>query len=488
MVAELETASLGGRQVHPREDALATHFVALTVLIMLIALALRLAGVGSESFWVDEEWSRGAANSRSLAEVVQRCVDDVHPPFYFALLYLWRVIFGDGDVALRLLSAALGTLAVGAGALAGRALWDARTGLLGALAIAVAADLVRYSQEARMYALVSLLAVLLLGVAVRVSRRPSAWSSVALGAGSLMLMLTHNYGIGFVALLFVGTAISLRSHGQRMWPLVITFITTAGAYALLWLPSLLGQLDFYLLDWLREEKPSSKEMISVIAGVFVWEDAPAVVAMVVAAITLALCGWGIARTRGPDRWMLLLLTLAPIIGMAIVAHFKGMWLSRSFAFVWPIVALTVARGILQLPSRALAIAAIVLVFGTSLWASAARLQSHQKQEWREAAQLVAEWARADDQLIVTSEIAWPSFTRYYTGYPLNAFFLELKPDWAEVERACSLTHETQSRLWLVEANSPQDLRDHLIARPDLRLELDRKFVRLRVLRFAPNGS
>ena len=486
MVAQPETASLDGRQVDQRRDALATHFLALTVLIMLIALALRLAGVGSESFWVDEEWSRGAANSGSLAEVVQRCIDDVHPPFYFTLLYLWRLAFGDGDAALRLLSVVIGTLTVGAGALAGRALWDARTGLLGAVAIAVAADLVRYSQEARMYALVSLLAVLLLGVAVRVSRRPSAWWWVALGLGSLMLMLTHNYGVGVVGLLFIGTAIALRSHGKSLRPLIVTFIATAGAYALLWLPSLLGQLDFYLLEWLRAERPSLRDVISVIAGVFLWEDAPAVVAMAVAAATLALYGWGVARTWGSDRWMLLLLTVAPVIGMAIIAHFKGMWLSRSFAFVWPIVALAVARGILQLPSRALAVAAVVLLFGASLWASAAHLQGHQKQQWREAAQLVAEEARADDQLIVTSEIAWPSFVRYYSGSPLNAFYLEREPDWAEVERACALTHQTHSRLWFVEANGPQTLRDHLMARPDLRMELDRNFARLRVFRFAPN--
>ena len=486
MVAQPETASLDGRQVDQLRDALATHFLALTVLIMLIALALRLAGVGSESFWVDEEWSRGAANSGSLAEVVQRCIDDVHPPFYFTLLYLWRLAFGDGDVALRLLSVAFGTLTVGAGALAGRALWDARTGLLGAVAIAVAADLVRYSQEARMYALVSLLAVLLLGVAVRVSRRPSAWWWVALGLGSLMLMLTHNYGVGVVGLLFIGTAIALRSHGKSLRPLIVTFIATAGAYALLWLPSLLGQLDFYLLEWLRAERPSLRDVISVIAGVFLWEDAPAVVAMAVAAATLALYGWGVARTWGSDRWMLLLLTVAPVIGMAIIAHFKGMWLSRSFAFVWPIVALAVARGILQLPSRALAVAAVVLLFGASLWASAAHLQGHQKQQWQEAAQLVAEEARPDDQVIVTSEIAWPSFVRYYSGSPLNSFYLEREPDWAEVERACALTQQTHSRLWFVDANGPQTLRDHLMARPDLRMELDRNFVRLRVFRFAPN--
>jgi hypothetical protein len=54
-----------------------------------------------------------------------------------------------------------------------------------------------------------------------------------------------------------------------------------------------------------------------------------------------------------------------------------------------------------------------------------------------------------------------------------------------VERACALTQQTHSRLWFVEANGPQTLRDHLMARPDLRLELDRNFVRLRVLRFAP---
>jgi len=484
MVAEPETAPLAGRRSRQQRDVLTTHFLQLTVVVILIGLTLRLVGIGSESFWVDEEWSRGVANSSSAAEVVQRCVDDVHPPFYFILLYFWRLAFGDGDVALRLLSVAFGTAAVGAAAFVGRALWDARTGLLSAVAVAVAPDLVRYSQETRMYALVSLLAVLLVGAAGAV-RKPTTGSWVALGLGSFLMMVTHNYGVGFVGLLFIGIALKSRLNGLSLKPLLLTFAGTAAAYALVWMPSLLGQYDVKQLDWLRDSTASLRDAVGVIAGVFVWEDAPTVFVIGVGVVTLALYAWGLMRTRSDDRWLILLLTVAPIVGMAIVAQFKGMWLSRSFAFIWPIAVMTVARGMTQLPSRALTIAVAALLFGASLWALEARLANHQKQEWREAAQVVAEAAKADDHLIVTSEIAWPSFIRYYRGSPLDSFFIEQQPDYAEVERACALTHKVHSRLWFVEANSPQALRDHLMARPDLRLELDQKLVRVRVLRFAP---
>src|SRR5690606_8901696 len=107
---------------------------------------------------------------------------DVHPPLYFELLHLWRLLSGDGEAGLRLLSAFLGTLTLALTYTLGRRMargtlspgGAALAGTLAALFLAVSRFAIAWSQEIRMYALASLLAVLAVWAARRVWERESA--------------------------------------------------------------------------------------------------------------------------------------------------------------------------------------------------------------------------------------------------------------------------------------------------------------------------
>jgi mannosyltransferase len=464
------------------------HFITVLLIIMAFAAVLRIAGIGGESFWVDEEWTRGAVNVGSLAAVVETCRNDVHPPTYFVLLHLWRTAFGDSDVAIRLLSALFGVLAVGAGGLAGRSIWDARTGLLGAAAIAVSVNLVRYSQEARMYSLVSLLAILMLWAGVQVIRRPTAGWWVLLGVAAFLMTLTHNYGLGLVPLLFVGLAIPMRGDRRRIRDLFLTLAAVGGAYALIWAGTFFGQFDVESLNWLKNEKPSVRDTLAVIGGIFVSSDAPFLIGGAVGAVTLGFFAWSAVRLPASERWLFLALTVVPVLGMAALAQVRGMWLFRAFAFVWPVAAMMVAHGITQLPSRGLMALAAVGLFGMSIFGTAARLQTHQKQEWREAAHVVADRAEPDDLVLVSHERARPSFERYYTGPPLSVSSEPKEPDWSRVDALCAEARSRGSALWYVESNTNRVLQQHLKSRADLRLDIEREFVGgVRVFRFKPSG-
>jgi len=95
-----------------------------------------------------------------LAAMVAGTASDIHPPFYYALLHLWIALLGSGAVAVRLLSAFVGTLTVPLLYLVGRRLVDGRVGMLASLVMAIAPFHVYYSQEVRMYGLVTLLGLL----------------------------------------------------------------------------------------------------------------------------------------------------------------------------------------------------------------------------------------------------------------------------------------------------------------------------------------
>ena len=137
------------------------------IALLLLAFGLRLHRAGDRSVWWDEGWSVWVAR-QSPAEILYETGHDVHPPLYFWLLHSWREVSGDSEWGLRALSAIWGTLTVAATYLLGRIVASRKVGLLAALFVTLSRFSIVWSQEIRMYALASLLAVLGLWAAVRV--------------------------------------------------------------------------------------------------------------------------------------------------------------------------------------------------------------------------------------------------------------------------------------------------------------------------------
>jgi mannosyltransferase len=129
------------------------------ILILLVATILRLYCLTGQSFWADEGNSISLAQ-RSLALVARGAAYDIHPPLYYYLLWGWVRIFGDGEFAVRALSAVLGVALVYVVWLLGCRLGDRRVGLVAGFLAAISPYQVYYSQEARMYILAALLAAL----------------------------------------------------------------------------------------------------------------------------------------------------------------------------------------------------------------------------------------------------------------------------------------------------------------------------------------
>ncbi len=139
----------------------------LLFLVLLLALSLRLYRIEAQSLWNDEGTSVALA-TRDLLTIVRSAANDIHPPLYYILLHIWVRLFGNGELAVRSLSALLGTLLVLITFLLGRSLatehgsrgTGMQLGLLAGLFAAVSPFQVYYSQETRMYILSALLAAL----------------------------------------------------------------------------------------------------------------------------------------------------------------------------------------------------------------------------------------------------------------------------------------------------------------------------------------
>ncbi len=123
---------------------------------LLAGLALRVLRLTFQPLWWDEGYSVWFAG-HSLPEMVRLTSLDIHPPLYYALLHGWTGIFGMSPVALRLMSVAVGLLTLPLAYRLGMELWGPREGCIAAWIVAAAPFHVYYSQEVRMYGLVTLL-------------------------------------------------------------------------------------------------------------------------------------------------------------------------------------------------------------------------------------------------------------------------------------------------------------------------------------------
>jgi len=82
---------------------------------------------------------------------------DTHPPLYFLLIHFWMKVFGDNAMGVRVFSALMGIFAIFLAYQVTKYLFNGDAAIFSALFVSLAAFSVRYSQEARAYALIMVL-------------------------------------------------------------------------------------------------------------------------------------------------------------------------------------------------------------------------------------------------------------------------------------------------------------------------------------------
>jgi len=134
------------------------HFLPISV-ILLLATFLRFYQLSNQSLWSDEGNSVALAR-RGFVEIAQRTAFDIHPPLYYWLLKICITFFGDSESGLRSLSVVLGIGLVFLIWLLGKRLFSPRVALIATLIATFSPLQVYYSQETRMYMLLTFLSSL----------------------------------------------------------------------------------------------------------------------------------------------------------------------------------------------------------------------------------------------------------------------------------------------------------------------------------------
>jgi len=122
-------------------------------LILILGLILRLISL-NQSLWLDEATTALVAKMPIYDFFTKFMPADFHPPLYYMIVSLWSKVFGYSEIALRIPSIIFGVLTIYIVYLIAK---QARLKypLLPALFLATSGLHVYYSQEARMYGLVT---------------------------------------------------------------------------------------------------------------------------------------------------------------------------------------------------------------------------------------------------------------------------------------------------------------------------------------------
>jgi len=130
-----------------------------------------------------------------LLSMFDATAHDVHPPLYYTLLHVWRLLTGDSEFALRALSVLAGTLLLPVAYRLVRALAGAPAALSVVLLLSLSRVLIWYSQEIRFYSLAPLLALASLALAHRLWRA-GGWRNwlgyIAVTAAGLLTLYLFN--------------------------------------------------------------------------------------------------------------------------------------------------------------------------------------------------------------------------------------------------------------------------------------------------------
>jgi uncharacterized membrane protein len=131
----------------------------LLLLTLILAFALRVHDLGSQSLWYDEAVTAQVVQ-QGLAELARWTADDIQPPLYYAITAGWVQLAGLSEWALRFPSLFFGLLMVPLAWALGRRLFGRVAGNIAALLAALHPLWLYYSQEARMYTLLTALGML----------------------------------------------------------------------------------------------------------------------------------------------------------------------------------------------------------------------------------------------------------------------------------------------------------------------------------------
>lgn len=263
----------------------------LLLLLTLIGVAVRIAGVGVRPVWDDEAFSYFMA-SGGVSRLFAQLPLDAQPPLFYLLETFSLGLFGHNETALRLPSLFCGLALIPVVGLIASRLWNLGAGFAAAALVAVSPLLSYESVEARAYSQLALL--LLVGAWCYWDhfQEPTWRTAAAAFLAGTAALYTHYFGI-FV-LLFAGICFVWKARSR--WPQALApFVLTAVAC-----------VPWFLLLQQQNQRYGSKQFVA---------DLSLPATLVRSAMVLGTGGFseGLAKLAGAGAFLLVVGAAAVVV-------------------------------------------------------------------------------------------------------------------------------------------------------------------------------
>lgn len=417
--------------------------------IVVVGAVLRIYGLGDDSFWLDEAHT-AEFTKLSLPELLSWSdpYDLGNPPGYVLLLKIWTQV-SRSDEWMRAMSVLAGTATLPVVYLIGLRLFTRRVALVAMAFLALSGYHIRFSQEARTYALVGLVtAGVMLAVAQLVTqpdgdtadrirgsrpwqartrglglRRPLTWTDLAWPAYTILAggaFLLHATG----AALAVAANATVLVWWLRTRPRPPRFarnwiVANFGVLLLwmLWVPGFMRQLADITARWWVPQPTFLSVMeggADLTAPYFGWDvpwNGQTWGAAALVGLTLILIWVGTRREGLASRVLIwsFLLTL-PVIELVFSLR-RPIFLTRTLLGVMIPLSLGLALAVTR-PKRLWAVSTGLLLV-VALGGAMAYHATAQKTAWDQAAELVSANADGDDLVLVQPANTVVAFDHYF---------------------------------------------------------------------------
>ncbi|MBK8045805.1 MAG: glycosyltransferase family 39 protein [Anaerolineales bacterium] len=404
-----------------------------TIFIIVGAFALRLFGLGNQSFWYDEGVSAIIAQ-RGLGELARWTANDIQPPLYYMMLWGWGRLAGWSEWSLRFLSASAGVVVVALIAiLALRLTRRHSAAVLAAVLAAVHPLLLYYSQEARMYMVLLAFGALAAYLLVRAAEGGTGvWVWAVYAGAAVAAAYTHYFAFFMLLGLAIAYCIDVwPRRGRQVWlPWFIANVAVVLLY-LPWFSVLLSRLKVDRSYWegaLNLRDALIDIAVGFTSGETVAERTAVWLLVVYAAITL----WAIVRlwqSRPAMRRVLIYGScwlLAPTVAVLLLASNVPKFNVRYVMVALPGLLLLLAGGLTgdglrRLQSQpkprwsgAVSLVAVLGLLAGYLLADANWFfdPAFTKDQWRDVAAMLRSRLKSDERVILVSGHAWPIWEYY----------------------------------------------------------------------------
>lgn len=447
--------------------------ITLISLFAFIAFFLRIFDLSKQSLWYDEAFSVYLAHF-DLATITARTAADIQPPLYYYLLNVWMTLAGDSEFAVRFLSLFFGVLTIPLMYITARRLFNSTAALFAVILATFSALYLWYSQEARMYTLITFLGLLssyallralspspLVGRGGTYSDADVARQSVA-GArhghegrwwivfvvANVAAVYTHYFAFTLLAFQFLYAFLVLLRGSKALGNPRSALCNTLLAFAAIliaflpWIPFMLNRLGedaSYFRGELKLDEAVRHIVINFSVGESVLENIAQYIApgwLVV--LVVVMIGYLISRSRTdqptnrPTNGLLFsfLYLVVPLALLLFLFSRNPKFNARYLMLASPGFFLLLAAGLASLLAfvrsknilaRVSSAVALLLAFSflllTSLYSitNAYFDPAFTKADFRGVANFISANAQDDEAIILTSGHLFPAFDYYYRG-------------------------------------------------------------------------